>query len=116
MTTSLDELCPMTVGAAAFDISLADPDATIETFVAVELAVSFSRCEPEDPTLPLELIVVGPSAESFVRKVFRRILPESFFFVPIEGGKHTILLREVTHNLWRGTLVVDVEGDELPPT
>lgn len=114
-TSIVDELSPIFVGASAFKLSLADPNATPATFVTVELAVDYTETEPEEPTLPLEMLIVGPSKESFGRKVFRRAIPDSLFFTPIEGGRHTIVLREVGHNYWRGALVVVVEGDELPP-
>jgi hypothetical protein len=108
----LDEICPEYVGARAFALSLHDPSAAIRAFDVVQVDVDYAACEPEGPTLPLELLVVAPSPSNFRRTIYRRVLPAAIFVKPQQGGAHTIALREVGHNRWRGSLVIDVAGDE----
>jgi len=109
----LDEISPLYVAARAFNLELADPNATIKAFDVVEINIDYADAQPEGAKLPLELLVVAPTPENFRRTVFRRVIPSSIFFKPVEGGAHTVVLREVGHNAWRGSLVVDIEGDPL---
>ena len=110
-----DELSPMYVGARAIVLSLLDPLSSPRSRQYVGVAVDYSAAEPEGVCLPLELLITGPSTGSFRRRIFRRVLPTQFDFLPIEGGKHQLLLREVTHNRYVGALTVDVIGDTLEP-
>lgn len=105
----------MFVGAAAFTLSLNDPNAIINAFDVVRVNIDYTAANPEGAVLPLELKVTSPSDENFQRTFFRRVLPDAIFFKPVEGGPHTVALREVGHNQWVGSITVDVQGDELNP-
>ena len=110
-----DEISPMYVGASAFVLSLTDPLTPALARKLCGISVDYSACEPEGANLPLELLITGPSAVSFQRRIFRRILPAQFDFLPVEGGNHQLLLREVGHNRWLGSLTVAIVGDTLIP-
>ncbi len=113
--TILDELSPLFVGAAAIKLTLNDPNVALKAFDIVKIDVDFTATEPEQTTLPLELLVVAPTPENFRRTIFRRVTPTEIFFKPVEGGTHTVVLREVGHNNWRGAIEVDVQGDPTIP-
>ena len=64
-----DELSPMYVGARAFALSLTDPLTPAQARKLVGVSVDYSACDPEGANLPLELIITGPSTQSFQRRV-----------------------------------------------
>jgi len=115
MSRTLDELAPMTVGATALTLSLADAVTTPLAFRAVDISVDYTGAGSDGVALPLEMIVTGPSAQSFYRHVFRRSVPSTITFTPREGGEFHVLLREVGHNRLRGKLRVAVAGDRVIP-
>jgi hypothetical protein len=107
------ELCPPYVGARAFALTLAAPNTGLHAFQPFEVLVDYKATLPEGPCLPFELLITGPSPTSFRRRIFSLIVPTSITITPVEGGLHTIVLREVGHNLWRGSIEVQVEGDQI---
>jgi hypothetical protein len=106
-----DEISPMFVGARAIALSLTNPLVPAMAKSPVGVSVSYTQAEPAGVKLPLELIITGPSPSSFRRRYFRKLLPSSFDFIPAEGGGHQLLLREIGHNRWLGTLTVSVSGE-----
>src|SRR5512138_3227942 len=99
MSQALDEICPPYYGEDKIDLSLATEGA-IRAFSQVLISVDYSRALPEDVMLPLEMIVQGPSQQSYVRRVYSRAKPTTLIFAPKEGGSHLVLLREYGHNKW----------------
>lgn len=111
----IDDLAPEFVGKQLFRLTLATTDAP-RAFNAVEVSVELlDEALLYGIELPLELTVTAPSPSGFQRKIFRRILPIELTFVPREGGEHLVSLREVGHNHWWGSLVVNVAGDSADP-
>lgn len=108
-----DEIAPPYGEEPRIRLTLADPLAPVQARHAVSLLVDASACAPASLCLPIEVIVTGPSERSFSRHVDRRIVRRKFTFTPREGGRHTIVIREVAHNRWWGTLDVDVVGDSI---
>lgn len=110
----LDELCPPYFEERRIKLTRADPLTRARARAPIRVLVDYSACEPQGVVLPFETLITGPSGESsFVRHISRRFAPTSITFTPREGGKHSIVLREVGHNRWWGRLDVDVEGDKL---
>lgn len=115
----LEELAPTYLREPRLDLSLTLLDdrtrQTPRAFQPVLVEVGYTRAEPEGVMLPLVLEVQGPSPESYQRRVFAHAAPASLTFTPREGGRHSVILREVAHNLWWGLLELDVEGELLAP-
>lgn len=109
------ELCPQYVKAPAFVLGLSDPTQKLRALLPASITVDYSACDPEGPKLPIELLVIGPGARSFRRRVFTLLVPTEFVVTPTEGGGHSVLLREVGHNYWHGQLTLEVEGDRDEP-
>lgn len=110
----LDELCPDYYEAKRIKLTPADPLVRVRARSPMRVLVDYAACEPQGVVLPLEMLITGPSGEkSFVRHIDRRIVRTSITWTPREGGKHTLVLREVGHNRWWGRLDVDVDGDLL---
>ena len=112
MSQSLDEICPPYVGEDRLDLSLVT-QGRIRAFSQTSIAVNYARVLPSDVMLPLEMIVQGPSAQSYVRRIYSRAKPTVLFFTPKEGGSHLVLLREFSHNRWHGRVIIDVDGPLL---
>ena len=117
---TLDELCPDDVGRRALRLERATLD-TPKAFESVDLDVSLDPVLGQVASvvglqLPLELTVTAPSRSGFVRHVFRRSVPAQVSFIPHEGGPHLVRLRELGHNRYWGSLVVDVVGEPLART
>lgn len=115
MSTSLDEICPPYIGEDRLVLQLQQLG-VVRAFEQVAISVDYSATEPEGVVLPLELLIQGPSPQSYVHRVFRRSKPTTLIFTPREGGSHLITLREFAHNKWWGRLVVRVEGQLLEQT
>jgi hypothetical protein len=109
----LDEICPLTVKAEAISLQLANPLVPARAFRAIDIAASYTKTSPEGVRLPLELLITGPSPKSFQRHFFRRSVPSIVTFTPKEGGLFNVVLREVGHNLWTGSLSITVAGEQL---
>ena len=114
MSTSQDELCPPDFGEDRLDLSLLT-SGKVRAFIQLSIAVNYARALPEGTTLPLEMIVQGPSPQSYVRRVYSRSRPTVLLFSPKEGGSHLVVLREFAHNKWWGRIVIPVEGPLLDP-
>ncbi len=108
-----DEISPDYVDKQLLVLSLADTESQPRAFRAVDISVNYDGAEPNGVALPLELLVKGPSVGSFFRHVYRRVVPSLVTFTPNEGGEHLVTLREVDHNRWWGSLVVNVSGEQL---
>ncbi|MEE9395194.1 MAG: hypothetical protein V3W41_22105 [Planctomycetota bacterium] len=119
--TLLDEISPEFIGTPQLTLKLSDPTTPLRSFTSIVFDVDYSAAETEELggiMMPLEMIVTGPSATSFVREVFgdqpggisQRDPPSSIAFTPQEGGRFNVMIREVGHNKLFGTLRVDVEG------
>ena len=92
-------------------LTLRDAAQRLQAFTAVVVAVDYSRCLPESIMLPLEFTVTGPSGVT--RTVFRRFAPSELAFVPREGGSFLVRLSEQWHNLYWGSIVLEIAGDRL---
>src|SRR5574341_11106 len=104
-------ISPDYVGEDRFRLQLATPVPL--ALNPVQIDADYSDADPEKASLPLELIVQGPSGASFESRIFRSTKPSSFVFVPQEAGEYLIVLREVHHNRWQGRLLIDVKGDRF---
>lgn len=117
----LDEVSPITVQSERISITKIEP-LVVLAHDDVALVVDYSRCfenysdaENEFPgggvMLPLELRVTGPSGTR--TRTFSLFAPTELFFRPDEGGTWVITLRETAHNLFWGTITVEVAGDVI---
>ena len=110
----VDEVSPVTYGEDRIVLTLSEQTPEPQAFNAVVVDVDYSAGLPEGVTLPLELTIVGPSgSETYQRRVFRRLLPDTLAFIPREGGEHLIRLAEQFHNRWFGALVLEIAGDPV---
>jgi|WetSurMetagenome_2_1015567.scaffolds.fasta_scaffold527307_1 hypothetical protein len=109
--SSVDEICPSYYGEDRLSLSLVTTG-KLQAFSPVLVSVDYSSASPEGVSLPLEMIVQGPSPQSYIRRVFSSA-PTSIAFTPKEGGSHLVMLREYAHNRWWGRLVLDIDGPSL---
>lgn len=109
---TLDEISPAYVRDKRFDLTL-ELGANARANNSILINVSYKRALPQGASLPLVLEVQGPSAQSYQRREYTRVLPVALIVSPREGGPHLVTLREVAHNRWFGTLSLDVEGELL---
>jgi hypothetical protein len=114
VTSPAEELSPSYLGEDRIDVTC-DTTQKLAAFSPITVGFGYTRCAPEGASLPLELIVQGPNAGSFVRKYFTRGLPSVFIFTPKEGGAHLVRLAELSHNYWFGALVIPITGERLEP-
>lgn len=113
MTIELPLLNPRYMAEDRIVLALGEDQDAPAALRPVFVTVDYARTLPSGVVLPLILEVQGPSAQSYQRRVFWRALPADVVFVPTEGGRHLVLLREAAHNRWFGTLRVSVEGEKL---
>lgn len=111
----LDELAPDYIRERRIDLSTDDQSPPPRAFAPVLVTVSYTRCKPEGVMLPLVLEVQGSSSASYQRREFTGTAPDSVSFTPIEGGDHLVVLREVAHNRWFGSLRISIDGELLEP-
>ena len=111
----LDELSPSYIRENRIDVTLNTEARAPQALSPVLIDVKYDRCKPEGVMLPLIFEVQGSSLASYKRVIFAHAAPDSLAFTPIEGGVHTVTLREVAHNRWHGSLRFVVEGEQLEP-
>lgn len=115
----IDVISPSYIRTTAISISLKNPESTPRAFQAVDLQLALTGMALDvGVVFPLDLSITPPSATSgapVLHHTFRRVLPPGFAFTPREGGVHLVRVRERTHNLFWGYLVVDVQGDRAAP-
>lgn len=111
-------IAPDTVGERLIRLSLTDPDAPVRAQQPLTINIDYSAvAKLGGVVLPLEATVSsGSSAASWRRVFYRRIIPTTFTFTPVEGGPHVIRVAERFHNRWCGVLRVDVSGERLDPS
>jgi hypothetical protein len=108
-----DDICPGYVGDALIGLQLADPIATRLPFEPVDVVVDWSRTEAfGGACLPIEVIVTDGSATRIDYRVAIFTLPGLVTFTPESSGVHTVLVREMAHNRWVGTLRVPIGGSK----
>jgi hypothetical protein len=112
MSQELDEICPPYYAEDRIDLSLSST-ARIRARDRVAISVSYTRTATEGLVLPLEMIVQGPSEQSYLRRIYRRIRPQMLLLTPKEGGPHLVVLREYGHNKWWGSISFEVDGQLL---
>lgn len=111
-----DEICPGYIGTQLITLSLAQPEEAPRAFRFVLIDVDYSAAdEVGGIVLPLEVMVTAPTMANFDRTYLERVASVQIGFLPVEGGRHLVTLREVAHNRAYGTLVVDVAGDVTDP-
>lgn len=115
MAGVVDEISPDFVGAEAIGLSLADPLVPILAHRAIGIQVDYAETFPAFVALPIEVTIQGPNPDNFIRKIHTRSPPKVVTFTPKDGGTHTVLVREVSHNKWYGTLDVEVLGETSEP-
>jgi len=108
-----DEISPRYLREDRIDLTRDDPDAVPSALRSFVVSVSYARTLPQYVVLPLIFEVIGPSQQSYQRRIFRRTPPKSIVITPQEGGAHRLLLREAAHNRWWGKLAVNVAGDSI---
>ena len=114
---TLDELAPGYLRGKRLDLEV-DPDEDApRAFRPLLLTVGYERTLADElggVMLPLLFEVQGPSASSYQRREYVRGKPPStIIWTPREGGRHLVTLREVAHNYFFGSLVVEVAGEPL---
>lgn len=109
---NLDQISPRYLGEDRIVLALAEDQDPVAGR-AVLITVDYAAADPSGVELPLEMIVQATAAESYQRRVFTRLVPDTLAFVPREGGPHSVVLREVGHNRWWGRLRVAVRGDRM---
>src|SRR3954469_2636970 len=110
---NIDELSPATIGEDKISLTI-DPSTDPPTALkAVQVNVDYSAADPFGVELPLNMIVQGPTAESYIERTFRRFVPNTLSFVPLAAGEYLVVLREVAHNRWVGRLRFTVVGDRF---
>ena len=113
---TLEELAPRTIREKRLDLVLDSNITNPRAFSHIQVNVSFARTMPDGVCMPLIFEVQGPSSVSYQRHVLR-FKPSALLFVPREGGRHLVILREASHNRWWGSLEIQVAGAPLvPPT
>lgn len=113
MTRFLEEISPLLVGEDRIDLRLGSTTLTPRAFSGVEILVDYRRCLPDGVTVPLVFSVMPPSLDGFEERTILARAPSSILFVPKEGGIHLVRVAELFHHRWFGSLVVNVEGDQL---
>lgn len=105
-----DEICPGDIGDSLLRLTLADSAAPRRPQEPIELLVDYARADAlGGVVLPLECIISGPSGH-LERRIFTVAAPVSLMLTPTESGTYVVLLREMAHNKWVGTLRVVVDG------
>lgn len=107
----LEDVCPSYVGARNILLALAKPLDVILAHRPVVVTVDIQEeALVSGLMLPLELRIVAPSAANSRQHFYTRKIPRQFAFTPREGGQHLVLLREVSHNRFCGSLIVQSVG------
>lgn len=107
----VSELCPDYVGRRNIILQLARTGVVLANRPTVVLVSLDGEALVSGLLLPLELRIVAPHAVNFRQHFYSgRVVPTSFAFTPREAGEHLISLREVAHNRWSGSLLVQVKG------
>jgi hypothetical protein len=108
---NIDELSPATIGEDKIVLVLDSSTDPATALKAVQVNVDYSATGNAGIALPLDMIVQGPTEESYIERTFRRFKPNTLSFVPIAAGEYLVLLREQAHNRWVGRLRLTVVGD-----
>lgn len=111
--STVDDIAPSYLREERIDLTLAVGQPEPRAFFAILCDVGTLRTKPAGLVLPLILEVQGPSAASYERTEYHHAVPGQIVFVPREGGRHLVTLREAAHNRWFGSLRVDVAGELL---
>ena len=111
---TIDELAPRELRSKLIDLQL-DPNGEAPSAnKPITLLVSYERTLPAGVMRPLVFEVQGPSARSYQRREYVRTKPPAtIIFTPREGGRHTLVVREVAHNLAFGSLAIEVAGERF---
>lgn len=108
--STLDNVSPSGLGQKVIALTVLEGEAPTVAH-AVDVAVDYSAAAPAGVSLPVELVVQGPTEAGYYRHIYRRVLPAQLTFFPVVGGPHLVRLRELAHNRYFGSLQVDVAGD-----
>lgn len=108
-----DALRSESAASQSISLQLADPNATRRAHHAIALNVFGT----EGLSLPLEMLITGPSAATGrrppKRHTYRKLIPSRVSFIPREGGEHLVVLREQNNDRTWGYLLVTVTGTIL---
>lgn len=107
---NLDRLSPATIGESKIQLAV-NSDTIPKVGFICEVLIDYSKTFPEGPSLPIEVVVQGPSESSYRARTYRSTRPSQFSFTPREVGEHLVLVRELSHNRWVGTVRLTVAGD-----
>lgn len=107
---NIDRFSPATVGEDKIKLAVHSETIPKVGFVC-EIGIDYSKCLPEGASLPIEVVVQGPSEASYRTRTYRSSKPSQFSFTPREVGEHLVLVRELSHNRWLGTVRLTVAGD-----
>lgn len=111
-----EEFSPKIVGANRLKITLSPDTLTPAALTPVIFLVDYSGATADGGVvLPLEMLVQAPSTAGFKRATFTRTRPSALVYTPISSGPHLVLLREMWHNKFFGSLTFEVVGDPLDP-
>jgi len=112
MPSFADTIAPPYLGEQRITLSVSEDTGTPTEGAPVLIDIDYARAEPEGIVLPVSCVVIAPSGRTLFSRVFTRMLPASLEWSPDEAGPHLVRVGELFHNLWFGTLVVEVAGDE----
>ena len=113
----IEDISPDSIGKVMIELTLEDPDAPVRAHQPCALKLNYKRADAlGGVVLPIDIIVSsGSSSSSYRRVTYRRIVPATFTWTPVEGGPHLVVVRERFHNRWYGWIKLDVDGERLAP-
>jgi len=112
MSSFADTIAPAYLGEQRISLSLSEETGAPTEGAPVIVELDYAKAEPEGVTLPIVCTVFAPSGRALLSRVFTRMLPASLEWSPDEAGPHLVRVGEMFHNLWFGSLIVHVTGDE----
>ncbi|HEX4334682.1 MAG TPA: hypothetical protein VH062_02145 [Polyangiaceae bacterium] len=110
----LADFSPDNVGTNRFKLSLDVTTQSPAAGVACIVNVDYSSADADGGVvLPLEVLVQAPTVDGYRRQVLTRARLDQLVVIPISGGAHMVMVRELGHNRAFGALTFNVAGDSL---
>lgn len=110
--SQIDTISPRFVGEERISLTLSQETREPAAGQGFIVLVDASAAEPEGLVGPFVITLQTPTGAGFQRYELES-LPSGLTFFPQEAGTHLVLVRELGHNRWRGTLAVEVSGETL---
>jgi hypothetical protein len=111
----LDVISPSNLGEDKIDVSLDLSSYPLLPTNVITLNFDYSRTQPNGVVKPLkfQLQPMFGAGAGYLEVLFDSFLPDSYSFQVQGAGSYLAVIREVGHNLWRGSLVFTVGGDQF---